>query len=219
MKTKVFFLFILAILSSCSPKTYDSEYYRSKVSEAEEKQRLLEEKRKAKLAREKQISHDTGNPKDPYEISDKDKQKIAALVGTHKDSLSNKKLYYHINQWLGTPYLWGGMTKNGIDCSAFVQVLYREVYGMELPRTSVEMFHYDKTNQFQKKEYLQEGDLIFFRLRHKERVISHVGLYLGNGKFVGSNSPRGVEIVNLNTNYWNDKYVACGRLPISNSVR
>ena len=92
------------------------------------------------------------------------------------------------------------------------QQIYEEVYKKKIPRTSVEQFYFDTQAQFKSQQYLKEGDLIFFRLRYQDAVVSHVGIYLQNGKFLGSNSPRGVEIVDLDTNYWQDKYVASARL-------
>ena len=135
-----------------------------------------------------------------------------SLLGISVSDLENEKLYSTINQWLGTPYLWGGTTKKGVDCSAFVQHVYSDVYKQELPRTSIEQFYVDTDAHFKNQKYLKQGDLIFFRLRHQDKVVSHVGIYLQNGKFLGSNSPRGVEIVDLNSDYWQDKYVASARL-------
>ena len=86
------------------------------------------------------------------------------------------------------------------------------MYEQQLPRTSIEQFYLDTRAHFTDQQYLKEGDLVFFRLRHKDKVVSHVGIYLHNGKFLGSNSPRGVEIANLNNAYWQDKYVASARL-------
>ncbi len=66
--------------------------------------------------------------------------KYAEILHVSADSVTNIKLYSFIDDWLGTPYLWGGETKAGIDCSAFVRTLLDEVYNIKLPRTSVDQF-------------------------------------------------------------------------------
>jgi len=134
------------------------------------------------------------------------------LLNVSIDSLGNEKLYAAITKWIDTPYQWGGSSHNGIDCSSLTQQIYYEVYGKEIPRTSLQQFYFDTRAQFKSQKYLKEGDLVFFRLRYQDEIVSHVGIYLQNGKFLGSNAPRGVEIADLDTHYWQDKYVASARL-------
>jgi len=218
MKAKVFFLLFIVVLFGCSEKTIDASLYREQVAQKRKKQALAEEaerKLKEQQLEQQRAATLLENSKKPGYLSPENKEKLATLLHTSPENIQNEKLYALINEWLGTPYLWAGLTKEGVDCSAFTQVIFEEIYNIELPRTAEQMFHFEKTKQFQNKKYLEEGDLIFFRLRHKEKVISHVGIYLQNGMFIASNSPRGVEITKLNTNYWKDRYVAAGRLPIN----
>lgn len=112
-----------------------------------------------------------------------------------------------IEDWMGVPYRLGGLTKNGIDCSAFTRTLYAAVYNVQLLRTAFEQFSasipiYDQDN-------LQEGDLVFFKIH--SRVISHVGVYLADGYFVQASS-HGVMISNLDERYWKRFYFAGGRV-------
>lgn len=200
MKLKLLFLLVIVSSTNCARKTLngrDHLYYKQEMDKA----RSLQEQKEAS-----QVVQTT-----TY-LSTDERTKFAKILGIQDNELENEKLYQTINKWLGTPYLWGGTSKRGIDCSAFVQHVYQEVYGQQLPRTSIEQFYLDTKAQFKGQKYLRQGDLVFFRLRHKDRVVSHVGIYLQNGKFLGSNSPRGVEIVNLNDDYWQDKYVASARL-------
>ena len=210
MKLKLFFLLVIVFSGSCAKKIHSANDYSYYKREIDKLNRASEENRQKKETIEQTKVADTS--KEPTYLSAKKRAVFAQLLQVSESSLGNEKLYAAIENWLGTPYLWGGTSKNGVDCSSLTQQIYHEVYGRELPRTSIEQFYYDTEAQFKSQEYLREGDLVFFRLRHRDKVVSHVGIYLQNGKFVGSNSPRGVEIADLNSDYWQDKYVACARL-------
>ena len=116
------------------------------------------------------------------------------------------KLFDFINDWIGKPYRWGGESKRGIDCSAFVRELYGKVMDQYLPRNSRQQYGY--VNPI-KKEDLRVGDLVFFKI--KTRDISHVGVYLGDSKFVQS-SRQGVNVASLDHPYWKRYYYKAGRL-------
>ncbi len=137
--------------------------------------------------------------------------KYAKFLKVNPSVITNGSLYYFIDKWLGTPYKWGGVDANGIDCSAFLQRLLAEVYTIQLPRTSVEQFFAQRIERFKSVRYLSEGDLVFFRTMDN-KIISHVGLYLHNNMFVNSSSSRGVSIASLNDPYWKSRFVAAGRL-------
>jgi len=137
--------------------------------------------------------------------------KYAGYLKVTPEKITNTQLYTFIDEWLYTPYKWGGNDKRGIDCSAFMQRLLQTVYNIHIPRTSVDQFFHDWVDRFGSTEYLAEGDLVFFKTM-KGKLISHVGLYLGNKMFVNSSSSKGVSIGNLDDPYWKTKYVAAGRL-------
>ena len=128
------------------------------------------------------------------------------------DSIFNIRLYYFINEWMGTRYLWGGNSEDGIDCSAFVQRLYHSVYDVNIPRTSIEQFYTKWVELYKNPKYLKEGDLVFFKTIKNYNAVTHVGFYLHNGFFVNASSSKGVSLGSLNDNYWSVKYVAAGRL-------
>jgi len=123
-------------------------------------------------------------------------------------------LYRFIDNWLYTPYLWGGTSKSGIDCSAFVQKLLEYVYQINLPRTSIEQFYTDWIELYISKQYLSEGDLIFFKTIDGNPV-THIGFYLKNRMFVNSSSSKGVSIASLDDAYWKKRFVAAGRIKSS----
>lgn len=107
--------------------------------------------------------------------------------------------------WLGIPYRWGGTTRRGIDCSAFVQQYVRENLGIELPRTTAGQ-RYEGVEI--EKDELVPGDLVFFR----RRGVRHVGVYLSGGEFIHASSSRGVTISELGSSYWSRYYWMARRI-------
>lgn len=112
-----------------------------------------------------------------------------------------------IIELINTPYLWGGTTTNGIDCSAFCMTVYRKALGIELPRTSIMQ---STVGEEVKREDLQFGDLVFFNTMGNR--ISHVGIYLGENMFAQSSSSGGVKVSSLNEDYYNARFVTARRI-------
>lgn len=109
--------------------------------------------------------------------------------------------------YLGTPYRYGGMTRNGIDCSAFVLSVFGAVTGMNLPRVAASQAQEGEKIE---KDQLQKGDLVFFSHQGRGRI-SHVGIVEevspeGDVKFIHAATSRGVMISSLNDSYWGPKY-------------
>lgn len=128
----------------------------------------------------------------------------ADLLGTDSKRL-NADLYSFIDEWMGSPHRLGGHSRSGIDCSAFVGIIYNTVYRKDLPRTSRDMAARIKRKY---DDQLKEGDLVFFSFGGQN--IDHVGVYLHNGKFVHVSTKQGVVISNLK-DVWYSKYLTrCG---------
>lgn len=108
---------------------------------------------------------------------------------------------------IGIKYRGGGTTKAGFDCSGFVNYVFDDL-GIDLPRTSAGMHSSgDKVS----KEDLISGDLVFFNTSGKG--VSHVGIYIGDGKFIHSSSSKGVKIDKLSDPYyWGKRYVGAKRV-------
>jgi lipoprotein Spr len=120
----------------------------------------------------------------------------------------NLLLYDTIATWLGTPYRYSGNCEKGIDCSGFVNVVYDRAFGKRIgARNSAEI--YNSIFKLDLSE-LKEGDLVFFRIYRKR--ISHVGVYLGNNKFVHASTSRGVIISDLDEAYYQRHFAGAGRL-------
>ncbi len=144
----------------------------------------------------------------PAEEVDPMIMKYSGLVSVSPKDITNYPLYRFIDDWYGTEYKWGGSDNTGIDCSAFSQKCYSEVFGIDLLRTTREQRR--NSERVKHSEDAVEGDLIFFRI-HRFRI-SHVGVYLTNGFFVHASSSQGVVISNLNDRYWRRRYAGCGRI-------
>lgn len=161
----------------------------------------------------KRVSHHNGhspefNTKGVYSSKTKNSYNItqyyADLLSVSIDNL-DQSLYIFIDDWIKVPHRLGGSDKKGVDCSGFVNLLYHNVYGRSLPRTSYEM------GDLVKRKYeneLKEGDLVFFSFGGKN--IDHVGVYLHNGKFVHVSTKGGVIISNLKDSWYYKYFTRCG---------
>ncbi|MDN5284448.1 MAG: peptidoglycan endopeptidase [Mucilaginibacter sp.] len=118
--------------------------------------------------------------------------RYSEVMGVNKSDIQNGRLYSFIDQWLGTPYRFGGLDKDGVDCSGFTFLLEQQVYGITIPRMTSKQITVIKRKY---EEDLKEGDLVFFDFDGKQ--FSHVGVYLQNGYVVHASSRRGVIIIRL----------------------
>jgi len=114
-----------------------------------------------------------------------------------------------IDDLYGVPYKSAGKTPKGFDCSGFTHYVFEKL-GVELPASSADQF---KMGEPVAKKDLQPGDLVFFSTNG--RSVSHVGIYIGDGTFVHSESGRGVVNTKLNDpHYWSKRYVGAKRISV-----
>ncbi|WP_264272769.1 C40 family peptidase [Duffyella gerundensis] len=103
-----------------------------------------------------------------------------------------------LSQWHGTPYRYGGMNRNGIDCSGFVYLTFRDRFALQLPRTTKAQT--DIGTRIDKEELLP-GDLVFFKTGGGENGL-HVGIYDTDNQFIHASTSRGVIRSSLDNVYW-----------------
>lgn len=115
-------------------------------------------------------------------------------------------LRQHFDDWRGTRYRFGGVSHAGVDCSGFTQLTYREVFGIDLPRTVKEQL---KSGSRIPRKALQPGDLLFFKVGRAQR---HVGIYLEKNLFMHASQSKGVIISTLNNVYWQKRFWQAHRL-------
>jgi cell wall-associated NlpC family hydrolase len=109
-------------------------------------------------------------------------------------------------EWRGVRYRNGGVSKSGIDCSGLVHLTYRDLFGIDLPRSTGEQARLGTPVAARQ---WQAGDLVFFRIN---RWTNHVGIYLEQGKFLHASSSSGVMISHVDEPYWKNRYWKAARL-------
>jgi hypothetical protein len=149
-----------------------------------------------------------GTLRQPAQKADSDFYRdYSKKMGVRFDGVEEKSLIKASAGWLGVPYRYGGQSRKGIDCSALVGNVYKEAYGITLPRSTSELA---KQTKRIKKSELACSDLLFFTI--KDKKVSHVGIYLANGKFVHASTSKGVSIADMNDAYWSKYFSAAGRV-------
>lgn len=135
------------------------------------------------------------------------------LVGelAKRQRADHRRLRAVAKRYVGVPYRFGGNSrKNGMDCSALTRAIMREAYGIELPRTAAEMRALG--TPVAEPGALQPGDLVFFRDTYSGPGISHVGVYLGDGRFAHASAALGGTIGSLDTPYFHQRYAGARRV-------
>ena len=124
-------------------------------------------------------------------------------------ALVKKRLVAHTYRYTGVPYKWGGSTPSGFDCSGFVYYMFN-YEGVKFPRTTSEEI-YTMGTRVTSTANLRPGDLVFFAV-NRPGVISHVGFYEGNGKFISATTSKGIYTYPLTTGYWAKYYMGAKRV-------
>ena len=119
-----------------------------------------------------------------------------------------EKMLMEVIKYLNTPYKYGGNTKDGMDCSAFTQILYRDVFNINLERSA--RLQYTQGSVVSKDDTLKFGDLVFFNTRKRVKP-GHVGIYIGDNLFAHASTKKGVTITELDYDYYARNYMGARR--------
>jgi cell wall-associated NlpC family hydrolase len=122
------------------------------------------------------------------------------------DAEIEKRLRQEYKKWNGVRHQLGGNGGRGIDCSGFVKVVYKDVFNIELPRTTRAQVNQGRPIPL---EALQAGDLVFFQPPGYPR---HVGIYLGGSEFVHASKSKGVTLSRIDETYWERYYWTARRI-------
>lgn len=117
------------------------------------------------------------------------------------DTEVSRALLSQHQSWQGTPYRLGGETQDGVDCSAFTKLTYRQQFGIHLPRTTKGQAYYGESIH---PSSLQAGDLVLFQTNGTKQ--RHVGIYVEDGVFLHASTSIGVTLSRLDNPYWSKHY-------------
>ena len=145
----------------------------------------------------------------------------ATIAEAHKARMqkAQKTAMNKLMDQIGKPYRWGGTSpRTGFDCSGLVYYAYKDLVKFRIPRTANEMYHLRDASPVERAE-LESGDLVFFRTQGRGTA-DHVGVYVGNGKFIQSpRSGQDIQITSLSEDYWQRHYVGARRVMTPRTLR
>lgn len=132
---------------------------------------------------------------------------IATITAVNR-ALVKKELVADSYKYIGVPYVWGGASPAGFDCSGFVYFMFTK-FGVSTVRTTSENLYAQGTSIA--RTALQPGDLVFFGI-NTPGVVSHVGFYVGNNQFISATRSAGIFVQSLESSYWGPKYMGAKRV-------
>ena len=212
MKKFLYYSFIIIVifsLQSCVSNYMVTAPAMQKVHTENEDKALVAKLEEAKKTHTEEVK-----------IVKEDNTKILASIEKEiKKSNTIDQILNEASTYIGTPYRFGGMTRSGIDCSAFVLSVYGSATGINLPRISSAQA---QEGERVEREELEKGDLLFFQTRGSR--ISHVGIVQeitpeGEIKFIHASTSKGVTISSLNEKYWGLRFRFAKRILTNEKIQ
>ena len=143
--------------------------------------------------------------KEPSSSDSKD-SRVVSYGKTFIDSKQGLKIIETGKKYIGVPYVFGGTTPKGFDCSGFLQYVFKQ-HGFIVPRLADEQYLLGKSA---KVSQLSAGDLVFFSTYTSG--VSHCGIYVGDRNFLHASSSRGIRIDSLDSDYWKSKFFGAKKI-------
>lgn len=155
---------------------------------------------KAEKAKKKTVPLKTEYP------SNKNYKSYSKLKKFTSHDIIGDQLVSTANQYVGVPYLFGGNTPSGFDCSGFTRYVFSH-NGINLPRMADEQYRLGAAVD---RRELIPGDLVFFTTY--EPGVSHAGIYVGDNRFISATSSGGIRVDSMESGYWASRYVGAKRV-------
>lgn len=143
-------------------------------------------------------------------IERQEMRELSDRLGVNIEDASMLDFYREAADWLGTRYRRGGMSRKAVDCSGFTNIIYKNVFGVQLDRVST-VIAKNVPQSITSKDDLEPGDMVFFST-FKKKYINHVGIYLGEGKFIHASIKKGVIVSRLDEGYYSTAWRKGGRI-------
>ena len=198
---------VLTIPTKAEAKKAELKHAKALKTAAAKAQKQAQLAKQKKIAAAKAKKHKLAAAKAAHKkvAAAKKSHKVAAKPAASKSAAS---VVNTANRFKGTKYVWGGSSRSGFDCSGFTRYVLRNSTGRSLPHSSSAQF--SKGVPVSKAD-LKPGDLVFFSTYKKGP--SHVGIYVGNGKFVHASNPGStVKATSMNSSYYKDRFVGARRI-------
>lgn len=193
------FVLLSGVLAGCSTTQPTTAHYRGDSVYGDDGRQMKDKKKKKGAGKDEKGG--SGHPR---------RQRIDPGLLARARGIANpmeRALVEEAAGWLGTPYVYGGASRDGADCSGFVMEVYLNVLGVKLPRTSADQSRWCAPVA---PEKMHPGDLVFFSADSAR--VSHVGMFIGEGKMIHASSSRGVMVSALDNPYWLARFHSTGRV-------
>jgi len=188
---RVILLFIVLIFISCAPQWVNEDIANDTEPDDVE---TVEPKQEA--------------APDTVDIVEPEKQPVKSALSIQMEPDVFERFKAEIQKFWQAPYVWGGASPQGTDCSGMIMTIYRNAADIKIPRSSRLMWQ--KGDNVYRDE-LRMGDLVFFNDNPLRNYPSHVGLYIDNGVFIHASSSKGVTTDKLADDYYKDRYIGARR--------